>query len=53
MCKLNVMLDRIQECESIAELEFIEETFKKGFSGIDKVDFLTVWLKRYYELKDN
>lgn len=51
MCKIKVMVDRIRECESIGELEFIEDTFKKNFSGIDKVDFMTALLEKYYELK--
>lgn len=51
MCKIKVMVDRIRECESIGELEFIENTFKENFFGIDKVDFMTAWFERYYELK--
>ncbi len=54
MCKekLKAIQDRIQGCTSIGELEHIEEIFKKDFSGIDKVDFETEWLKKYQELRE-
>lgn len=51
MCELNAVISRIKECTTIGELEFIEDTFKSGFFGTDKVDFMTAWLERYYELK--
>jgi hypothetical protein len=49
--KLKAVQNRIQECTSIGELEHIEEIFKKDFSGMDKVDFETEWLKKYQELR--
>ena len=49
--KLNVTLERIKECKSLGELEFIESIFKKDFSGMDKVDFEMEALKKFQELR--
>lgn len=50
--KLEVMTERIKECKTIGELEFIENIFKNDFKGINKVDFETEILKKFQELRE-
>lgn len=49
--KLNATIERIKECKSIEELEFIESIFECDFEGINKVDFKTEILKKFQELR--
>lgn len=49
--KLKATIERIHDCKSIGELEFLESIFKKDFEDMEKVDFETECLKKFQELR--
>lgn len=51
MEKLKATIERVKECKSIGELEFIESIFESDFEGINLVDFKTECLKKFQELR--
>lgn len=49
--KLKGLLQRISECTTIGELEFVEDLHIRGqFSGMDKVDLQIACLEKFQEL---
>ena len=48
---LKAIIERINECNTIGELEFVHDLYKKDLSGTDKVDFMIAWMNRFQELR--
>ncbi len=48
---LKVIIERINECNTFGDLEFVHDLYKKELSGTDKVDFMIAWLNRFQELR--